>query len=140
MILYLARDIPVFVMYCVNRASRTSLLIEITDSMICLKMCNSVHSEGYRCINFLPFPSLVPNSLLSLLSLLSLRRNSYFLVAKATKNFSFRRKAFYHHLWRYIHIQTETVTLRQSVCACLCVYVCVCVCACMYVCVCKRKY
>ena len=102
MILYLARDIPVFVMYCVNGASRTSLLIEITDSMICLKMCNSVHSEGYRCINFLPFPSLVPNSLLSLLSLLSvlsLRRNSYFLAAKATKNFSFRRKAFYHHLW-----------------------------------------
>ena len=33
-IVYLARDIPVFVMYCVNGASRSSLLIESTDSMI----------------------------------------------------------------------------------------------------------
>ena len=34
MILYLARDIPAFVMYCVNRESGSSLLIESTDSMI----------------------------------------------------------------------------------------------------------
>ena len=34
MIMYLARVIPVFVMYCVNGASRSSLLIESTDSMI----------------------------------------------------------------------------------------------------------
>ena len=33
-IVYLARDIPAFVMYCVNGASRSSLLIESTDSMI----------------------------------------------------------------------------------------------------------
>ena len=33
-IVYLARDIPAFIMYCVNGASRSSLLIESTDSMI----------------------------------------------------------------------------------------------------------
>ena len=31
---YLARVIPAFVMYCVNGASRSSLLIESIDSMI----------------------------------------------------------------------------------------------------------
>ena len=31
---YLVRDIPVFVMYCVYGASYSSLLIEFTDSMI----------------------------------------------------------------------------------------------------------
>ena len=31
-IVYLARDIPVFVMYCVNGESGSSLLIESTDS------------------------------------------------------------------------------------------------------------
>ena len=35
-IVYLARDIPAFVMYCVYGASRSSLLIESTDSMICI--------------------------------------------------------------------------------------------------------
>ena len=34
MIVYLARDITAFVMYCVNGASRSSLLIESPDSMI----------------------------------------------------------------------------------------------------------
>ena len=34
MIVYLAQDIPTFVMYCVNGASRSSLLIESTNSMI----------------------------------------------------------------------------------------------------------
>ena len=33
-IVYLARDIPAFVMYCVNGASRSSIRIESTDSMI----------------------------------------------------------------------------------------------------------
>ena len=33
-IVYLARVIPAFVMYCVNGASNSSLLIESTDSMI----------------------------------------------------------------------------------------------------------
>ena len=33
-IVYLARDIPAFVMYCVNGASRSTLLIESTDLMI----------------------------------------------------------------------------------------------------------
>ena len=33
-IVYLARDIPAFVMYCVNGESGSSLLIESTDSMI----------------------------------------------------------------------------------------------------------
>ena len=34
MIVYLARDIPQFVMYCVNGKLRSSLFIESTDSMI----------------------------------------------------------------------------------------------------------
>ena len=33
-IVYLARDIPAFIMYCVYGESRSSLLIESTDSMI----------------------------------------------------------------------------------------------------------
>ena len=33
-IVYLARDIPPFVMYCVNGKPRSSLLIESTDSKI----------------------------------------------------------------------------------------------------------
>ena len=33
MIVYLAQDIPVFVMYCFNGESGSSLLIESTDSM-----------------------------------------------------------------------------------------------------------
>ena len=33
-IVYLARDIRLFVMYCVNRKPRSSLLIESTNSMI----------------------------------------------------------------------------------------------------------
>ena len=36
MIVYLARDIPAFVMYCVNGESGSSLLNESTDSMIYL--------------------------------------------------------------------------------------------------------
>ena len=35
MLVYLARDIPAFVMYCVYGASPSSLLIESNDSMIC---------------------------------------------------------------------------------------------------------
>ena len=34
MIVYLVRDIPAFVMYCVKGESGSSLLIESTDSMI----------------------------------------------------------------------------------------------------------
>ena len=34
MIVYLVRDIPAFVMYCIYGESRSSLLIESTDSMI----------------------------------------------------------------------------------------------------------
>ena len=34
MIVYLAQDIPAFVMYCVNGESGSSLLIESTNSMI----------------------------------------------------------------------------------------------------------
>ena len=36
MIVYLARDNPAFVMYCVNGESNSSLLIESTDYMIFL--------------------------------------------------------------------------------------------------------
>ena len=34
MMVYLVRDIPAFVMYCVNGESGSSLLIESTDSII----------------------------------------------------------------------------------------------------------
>ena len=40
MIVYLARDIPAFVMYCVNGESGSSLLIESTDSMIIINFMN----------------------------------------------------------------------------------------------------
>ena len=39
MIVYLVRDIPAYVMYCAYGESRSSLLIESTDSMI-LSMCH----------------------------------------------------------------------------------------------------
>ena len=39
MIVYLARDIRPFVIYCVNGKPRSSLLIESTDSMICRCIC-----------------------------------------------------------------------------------------------------
>ena len=39
MIVYLARDNPPFVMYCVNRKPRSSLLIESVDSMIRIGYC-----------------------------------------------------------------------------------------------------
>ena len=50
MIVYLARDIPAFVMYCVYGASRSSLLIESTDSMIECTLLNplqgwNIHSN-----------------------------------------------------------------------------------------------
>ena len=44
MIVYLARDIQAFVMYCVNGTSRSSLLIESSDSMI-LILC--ISSGGF---------------------------------------------------------------------------------------------
>ena len=42
MIVYLARDIRPFVMYCINGKPRSSLLIESTDSMIyfSVSVCN----------------------------------------------------------------------------------------------------
>ena len=39
MIVYLARDIPAFVMYCVNGESGSSLLIESTDTDNSVTMC-----------------------------------------------------------------------------------------------------
>ena len=42
MIVYLARDIPAFVMYYVNGESGSSLLIESSDSMIGLGLHNSI--------------------------------------------------------------------------------------------------
>ena len=50
MIVYLARDIPAFVMYCVNGESGSSLLIESIDCMIatiiilCIIIIESVDS------------------------------------------------------------------------------------------------
>ena len=42
MIVYLARAIQAFVMYCVNGTSRSSLLIESTDSMIIIESVDSI--------------------------------------------------------------------------------------------------
>ena len=42
MIVFLARDIPPFVMYCVNGKPRSSLFIESTDSMI---FTNYIHDR-----------------------------------------------------------------------------------------------
>ena len=39
--IYLARDIPAFVMYCVNGESGSSLLIDSTDSMIMYRQLNN---------------------------------------------------------------------------------------------------
>ena len=41
MIVYPTRDIPQFVMYCVNGKPRSSLFIESTDSMIYIYICLS---------------------------------------------------------------------------------------------------
>ena len=47
MIVYLAGAIQAFVMYCVNGTSRSSLLIESTDSMISMEFMANVSSmEG----------------------------------------------------------------------------------------------
>ena len=45
MIVYLARDIQAFLMYCVKGESGSSLLIESTDSMI-VRVENTVQSDG----------------------------------------------------------------------------------------------
>ena len=45
MIVYTARDIPPFVMYCVNGKPRSSLLIESTDSMIIIKNEKTFNNE-----------------------------------------------------------------------------------------------
>ena len=52
MILYVARDIPPFVMYCVHGESGSSLLIESTDSMI-------IHNY-WNCNNQDTMPELIP--------------------------------------------------------------------------------
>ena len=61
MIVYLARDIPSFVLYCVNGASCSSLLVEsthsmTTDSMIRIASWPTVHvCEGSLQVGFQPF-------------------------------------------------------------------------------------
>ena len=56
MIVYLVRDIPAFVMYCVNGESGSSLLIESTDSMI--ERGLGLDLPGVQCAQVWP-PSLV---------------------------------------------------------------------------------
>ena len=46
MIVYLARAIQAFVMYCVNGTSRSSLLIESTDSMIYTRLSTRLSTSG----------------------------------------------------------------------------------------------
>ena len=46
MIVYLARDILAFVMYCVNGESGSSLLIECIDSMIYIYVYHRVDDGG----------------------------------------------------------------------------------------------
>ena len=45
--MYLARDIPAFVMYCVNGESGSSLLIESTDSMIGVLECQCDRAQAH---------------------------------------------------------------------------------------------
>ena len=47
-IVYLARDIPAFVLYCVNGESGSSLLIESTDSMIYVYNIIIIESVDYK--------------------------------------------------------------------------------------------
>ena len=47
--MYLARDIPAFVMHCVNGESGSSLLIKSTDSLIEICTSNIMHSKT-ECI------------------------------------------------------------------------------------------
>ena len=42
MIVYLAQDVPAFLMYCIYGTSRSSLLIESTDSMIITVLLHEV--------------------------------------------------------------------------------------------------
>ena len=50
MIVYLARAIQAFVMYCVNGTSRSSLLIESTDSMI-YNTCTPYPLAALTCVS-----------------------------------------------------------------------------------------
>ena len=59
-IVYLARDIPAFVMYCVNGASRTSLVIESTNSMIYVHMSMS-SSKHKPCLHVALNPGSNPD-------------------------------------------------------------------------------
>ena len=56
MIVYLARDIPPFVMYCVHGESGSSLLIGSTDSMI-LKCCILCSHSDPDCVRISDFRS-----------------------------------------------------------------------------------
>ena len=58
MIVYLARDIPAFLIYCVYGESRSSLLIESTDSIIggSTLLCANSSKWLTQVLLFLPFP------------------------------------------------------------------------------------
>ena len=51
MVVYLARDIPPFVMYCINGKPRSSLLIESTDSMM-ISLSYNEFSYHKRMLNY----------------------------------------------------------------------------------------
>ena len=63
MIVYLTRDIPAFVMYCVYGASHSSLLIESTNSMNILGIFNDkfqvVLQSMYTFSTPIKFPNLI---------------------------------------------------------------------------------
>ena len=53
MIVYLARDIPAFVMYCIYGESRSSLLKESTDSILFYALLHhrlSPEGPSHKCI------------------------------------------------------------------------------------------
>ena len=63
MIVYLARDIPAFVMHCVYGESRSSLLIESTDSMMTtvqrpkiLNFMSLMLPRHFTNVNWIEFP------------------------------------------------------------------------------------
>ena len=51
MVVYLARDILPFVMYCINGKPRSSLIIESTDSMI-ISLSYNEFSYHKRMLNY----------------------------------------------------------------------------------------
>ena len=62
MIVYLAQDIAAFVMYCAYGESRSSLLIESTDSMINLNRKSECNLKMPVCAVFINYMYIIWNA------------------------------------------------------------------------------